>query len=287
MNTMDAASLRAKVEQEYDDKLKQQGGFCAHQFETDFGYSEAEMQAVPEDAAGSSFGCANPLALGAIEPGHVVVDLGSGAGMDVILAARRVGEQGKVIGVDMTGSMVAKARDNITAAGLEGIAEIRTGLIESLPVESNSVDWVISNCVVSLSPEKDKVFAEVYRVLKPGGKMLLTDLVMQPFPAWLRAVVALKSPGIAKALDRDRYLQTMRDAGLTRVELRGQLDYDEAMLRVLAEDELNIRKGFWSALVTFDLGQVGAHLMRLFIGPGARRVANTVSSIKVYAEKPL
>ena len=278
---------RESVRQEYEAKLSQSGGFCAHQLETEFGYDQEDQTAIPQDAIDSSFGCANPLAMGTLNEGDSVLDLGCGAGLDVILAARRVGANGKVIGVDMTGAMIEKARANVAAAGLDHIAEIRKGLIESLPVESSSVDWVISNCVVSLSPEKEQVFAEVHRVLKPGGKMLLTDLVMAPLPGWLRRLVALKSPAAAKALDRDRYLQTIAGSGLMNVGVRSQLDYDASMLRGLAQDELNIRMGLWQALLTLNRGQLTSHLLRPMVEPGIRLAANKVASIKVYAEKPV
>ena len=275
------------VKQEYEEKLAQTGGFCAHQFETEFGYDDADREAIPQDALDSSFGCANPLAMGILNAGDSVLDLGSGAGMDVILAAKRVGASGKVIGVDMTGSMIEKARHNITTAGVGHIAEIRKGVIESLPVESGSMDWVISNCVVSLSPDKEQVFSEVQRVLKPGGKMLLTDQVVAPLPGWLRQLVALKSPASAKALDRDRYLQTITGSGLINVNLRAQLDYDEAMLRSLVEAELNIKVGLVKALRTLNREQVLSHLLRPMVKPAIRIAANKVSSIKVYAEKPI
>jgi len=275
------------VKQEYEEKLAQAGGFCAHQFEAEFGYADEDREAIPKDALDSSFGCANPLAMGTLNVGDSVLDLGSGAGMDVILAAKRVGASGKVIGVDMTGSMIEKARHNITTAGVGHIAEIRKGVIESLPVESGSMDWVISNCVVSLSPDKEQVFSEVQRVLKPGGKMLLTDQVVAPLPGWLRRLVALKSPASAKALDRDRYLQTITGSGLINVNLRAQLDYDEVMLRSLVVSELNIQMGLVEALRTFNRGQIISHLLRPMVTPAIRVAANKVSSIKVYAEKPI
>ena len=286
MDSSYSNAQRDSVKQEYEDKLKQNGGFCAHQFETDFGYGEKELESVPQDAVDSSFGCANPLSMGAFKPGDRVVDLGCGAGMDVILAAQRVGVNGKVIGVDMTGDMVEKARRNIAATGVEDIAEVRKGVIESLPIESNSVDWVISNCVVSLSPDKEQVFAEVFRVLKPGGKMLLTDQVMQPLPGLLRALIALKSPAAAKALDRDRYLAVVIQSGLAEVTLRSELVYDAAMLRSLVLGELNIRRGFWSALLHLDGSQVLSHTLKPLLTPAVKYAANKVSSIKVYAEKP-
>lgn len=287
MEQVKSNKLRNSVSKEYTEKLNQKGGFCAHQLETEFGYGEDELQSLPQDAVDSSFGCANPLAMGTLNPGDTVVDLGSGAGIDVILAAQRVGEKGRVIGVDMTGAMIDKARRNIAEAGVGNIAEIRKGVIESLPVESNSVDWVISNCVVSLSPDKEQVFSEVFRVLKPGGKMLLSDLVVEPLPAWLRAVVALKSPASAKALDRERYLATVSASGLANVTLRAELVYDETMLYGLVMDELNIRSSFWHSVFAMNGSQILSHLLNPLVKPVVRYGANKISSIKVYAEKPL
>ena len=143
------------------------------------GYAEGEL---PEDVP--SFGCGNPLAFSQVRPGQVVLDLGSGAGFDLVLAARRVGEAGRVIGVDMTDAMIERARANARQSGHANI-EVRKGYIEALPVESGSVDWVISNCVVNLSPDKPAVFAEIARVLAAGGHMRISDMVAQGVPVWL------------------------------------------------------------------------------------------------------
>ncbi len=131
------------------------------------GYTADELAELPDDAVVNSFGCGNPVALAGLRKGDVVLDLGSGAGIDLLLAARLVGPEGRVIGVDMTDEMIARAEANIAAAGLANV-EVRKGIIEELPVEDASVDWVISNCVINLSPEKERVFAEIARVLRPG-----------------------------------------------------------------------------------------------------------------------
>ncbi|MCF7861872.1 arsenite methyltransferase [Candidatus Woesearchaeota archaeon] len=139
------------------------------------GYSEDEIKSVPEGNLG--LGCGNPTALGEIKEGITVLDLGSGAGFDCFLASKKTGEKGKVIGVDMTPEMIRKARENAEKQGYENV-EFRLGEIEKLPVEDDSVDIIISNCVINLSPEKQKVFKDSYRVLKYGGKMFISDIVL-------------------------------------------------------------------------------------------------------------
>ena len=146
------------------------------------GYDPQALAELPADAVSHAFGCGDPLALAEIRPGDTVVDLGSGAGIDLLMAARRVGPRGHVIGIDMTEAMIDKARRNIAESGLANV-EVRAGLIEDLPVETQSVDWVISNCVINLSPEKDRVFAEIFRVLKPGGRRLRPSVPARPFTA--------------------------------------------------------------------------------------------------------
>ena len=176
-------------------------GCCRHQKGTlvqQAGYSRNELDQLPEEAVVNSFGCGNPLAFSGVNTGDTVLDLGAGAGIDLILAAERVGPSGRVIGVDMTEEMLAKARQTITESGHTNI-ELRLGLIEEMPVESNSVDWVISNCVINLSPEKPRVFAEIHRVLKPGGRMIVSDIVAERLPPEVRS-----NPGCTTAALRVR-----------------------------------------------------------------------------------
>ena len=154
------------------------------------GYDEGVLKTLPPDAVVNSFGCGNPLALSEVQKGQTVIDLGSGAGMDLLIAAQKVGPGGKVIGVDMTEDMIVRARQNLAAAKAANV-EVRQGIIEQLPVDSESVDWVISNCVINLSPEKEKVFSEIFRVLKPGGCLSISDIVAQDLPAWMRENMAL------------------------------------------------------------------------------------------------
>jgi SAM-dependent methyltransferase len=182
---------------------------------------------VPEAELGLS--CGNPLAFGYINNGDVVLDLGSGAGKDVFLAAQKVGDAGRVIGVDMTPEMLALARKNAVkffeTTGLANV-EFREGHIEQLPLEDASVDVVISNCVINLSTDKPQVFREVHRVLRPGGRMIVSDIVLnRPLPQTAKNDADLYASCIAGALLREEYLQAIRDAGFENVELLGDCKY--------------------------------------------------------------
>jgi arsenite methyltransferase len=196
------------------------------------GYGAEEIGSLPAEASGSSFGCGNPLALAEVREGDVVLDLGSGAGLDLILAARKVGPAGRAIGVDMTEAMVARARENIARAGLSN-AEVRRGIIEALPVEAASVDRVISNCVINLSPEKEKAFAEIARVLRPGGRLLISDIVVEELPERLRGNEALHAACVGGAVSEREYIAGIASAGLEEVEVLDRLIYDESQLEAL------------------------------------------------------
>jgi SAM-dependent methyltransferase len=188
------------------------------------GYSAAELEAVP-DGANLGLGCGNPQAIAALRPGEVVVDLGSGAGFDCLLAARQVGATGQVIGVDMTHEMLKKARDNAARVGAarDGTAsvEFRLGEIEHLPVADNTADVIISNCVINLVPDKAQVFREAFRVLKPGGRLAVADVVnIVPLPAELAADKALLCGCVAGAASPAAIEDFLRTAGFVEVSIQ-------------------------------------------------------------------
>jgi len=208
------------------------------------GYSKEEMNQVPE-GANLGLGCGNPVALASIKVGQTVLDLGSGAGFDSFLAARAVGEQGRVIGVDMTPEMVAKARENAKKGGFRNV-EFRLGEIENLPVPDDSVDVILSNCVINLSPEKPKVFAEAFRVLKPGGKLTLSDVVLlRPLPPVLANSAAAYLGCVAGASLKSDYLDMLAAAGFTDVQVAGESTFylgeaaaDPVVQAIIAEASL-------------------------------------------------
>jgi ubiquinone/menaquinone biosynthesis C-methylase UbiE len=182
------------------------------------GYSPQELKSVPEDA-NLGLGCGNPAALAGLKKGETVLDLGSGAGIDCFLAAGKVGQAGRVIGVDMTPEMIDRARENARKNGY-GNVEFRLGEIENLPAADNSVDVIISNCVINLSTDKARVFREAYRVLKPGGRMMVSDLALRrPLPPAVRESVEAYVACIAGALIRNDYLKVIRKAGFESIEV--------------------------------------------------------------------
>ena len=182
------------------------------------GYSDEDLKNAPE-GANLGLGCGNPVALASLKEGEIVLDLGSGAGFDCFLAAGRVGQTGKVIGVDMTPDMLSKARDNAVKSGFTNV-EFRLGEIEHLPVPDSHVDVIISNCVINLSPEKDQVFREGFRVLKPGGRLMVSDIVLlRELPAAVRESVAAYVGCVAGAVLKDEYLEGMRSAGFENVQV--------------------------------------------------------------------
>ncbi len=201
------------------------------------GYTSDELSALPPDAVVDSFGCGNPLAFSEVKEGDVVLDLGSGAGIDLLIAGKKVGPTGRAIGIDMTDEMIRRANENVAAAGLQNV-EVRKGIIEDMPVDTASVDWVISNCVINLSPDKPAVFREIARVLKPGGRMIVSDIVMRDVPDWIRTSAALYSSCVAGAISEQDYVAGLESAGLSDVEVRERIVYDRSQLEGFIRSEL-------------------------------------------------
>jgi arsenite methyltransferase len=218
----ESGDIRTVVREKYGEiaEGKRSGCGCSSECCGDvmltLGYTEEQKAALPE-GADLGLGCGNPLAHAAVKPGETVLDLGSGAGVDCFLAAREAGPAGRVIGVDMTPSMLEKARANATKGGYANV-EFRLGEIEHLPVADASVDCIISNCVVNLSPDKPQVFREAHRALRPGGRMLLSDLVLtRPLSRELQQDVTLYVGCVAGAAMKDDYLDMVRRAGFVEV----------------------------------------------------------------------
>ena len=181
------------------------------------GYSDTDISTVPE-GSNLGLGCGNPIALASLKEGETVLDLGSGAGFDCFLAANKVGEKGKVIGVDMTPEMIEKARENAIKENY-GNVEFRLGEIDDLPVADNAVDIVISNCVINLAPDKSKVFKEAYRVLKPGGRMMVSDIVLiKDLPEKIIDSIDAYVGCVSGAIKMVDYLKAIKDTGFNKVE---------------------------------------------------------------------
>jgi len=190
-------------------------------------YSEAETQGIPVAALLASLGCANPIALAELNPGEIVLDLGSGGGIDVLLSAKRVGPTGKAYGLDMTDEMLALANRNKAEAGIDNV-EFLKGEIENIPLPDESVDVVISNCVINLSTDKDQVLREAFRVLKPGGRFAVADIVLtRPVPQAVREHMALWTGCVAGALEIEQYKIKLTRAGFADVDVEVVRTYSD------------------------------------------------------------
>jgi SAM-dependent methyltransferase len=201
------------------------------------GYSAQDLAATPE-GANLGLGCGNPQAIAALREGETVVDLGSGAGFDCLLAARQVGPKGRVIGVDMTPDMISRARQNAGKAGL-GNVEFRLGEIEHMPVADRAADVIISNCVINLSPDKSAVFREAFRVLRPGGRLAISDVVaLRPVPEEIRRDLALYTGCVAGAATIDEVTALLGDAGFVEVQVKVNRPATEAMAEMTPGSDL-------------------------------------------------
>ncbi len=244
-------------------------------------YSAAELAGLPESVTEMSLGCGNPIAIAELQAGEVVLDLGSGGGIDCFLAARQVGAEGRVIGLDMTPEMIKLARRNAKRMGVPNV-DFRYGEIEEIPLPDESVDVVISNCVINLSPDKDAVFGEVFRVLRPGGRLNVSDMVVEgELPQPIRDSLSAWASCVAGALEESDYLAKIRAAGFEDVqvlsrdtaEIDDAADWGDAQIIVAGPDGKVVE------------GEAAQELLAK-AGLSPQDLAHTVASIKVRAIKP-
>lgn len=231
------------------------------------GYSIEDLRSVPE-GSNLGLGCGNPVALASLREKDIVVDLGSGAGFDCFLASKKVGEGGKVIGIDMTSEMLEKARKNAREGGYRNV-EFRLGEIENLPVADESADVIISNCVINLSPDKKRVFEEAFRILKPGGRLMVSDIVLlSELPEAVKESIEAYVGCLAGAVMKNEYLGAISEAGFQDVKIAGETPYPvKDWAAAHPESELSRRIG--GEKLTVSIASIKVRALKP--GPGARR----------------
>lgn len=244
MKAADGARIKEAVKKRYGELVGEGSGCCCGPAEGtpakevlggklagSAGYADQDLAGLPGNALANAFGCGNPLGFAGVEEGQTVLDIGSGAGIDCFIAAKKVGRAGRVIGIDMTEEMLERARENARAGGYRNV-EFLQGEAESMPVPDASVDWVISNCVINLSPDKPAVFSEIARVLRPGGRFSISDIVTaKELPPEIATDLSAWAGCIAGAIPETAYLDGLRGAGLRDVEVVDRIVYDETTLK--------------------------------------------------------
>ncbi len=224
---MEDQEKKKAVRESYARVAKQNGSCCSStccgtakpkEISKKIGYSEEDLQAVPS-GSNLGLGCGNPIALASIKTEEIVLDLGSGAGFDCFLASNKVGPKGRIIGVDMTEEMVARARENASKGGYKNV-EFRLGEIEKLSIKDNTIDLIISNCVINLVPNKERAFKEAFRVLKPGGRLMVSDIVLlKKLPDFVKESIEAYVGCVSGAATKDRYLKAINSAGFKDVKV--------------------------------------------------------------------
>jgi len=221
--TQTPTPIHETVQKHYAERIKSNSSCCGSSSDccsSDSSLYPADLLAtLPEGESTVSYGCGDPITLASLEPGQTVLDLGSGAGLDCFFAAKKVGESGHVIGVDMTPEMIERARSSAKRLNIQNV-EFRQGYLEDLPVESNTIDIIISNCVINLAPDKSKVFAEAFRVLKPGGKLAVSDIVTDgPLPESIKKSLSAWAGCVAGAVEAKDYIFMMEAVGFTNISI--------------------------------------------------------------------
>ena len=224
MTTQSPTPIHEAVREHYAERIKSNASCCgsgsSECCSSEGSHYPADLLAtLPDGESTVSYGCGDPITLASLEPGQTVLDLGSGAGLDCFFAAKKVGETGLVIGVDMTPEMIERATSSARRLNIQNV-EFRQGFLEALPIESSTVDVIISNCVINLSPEKSKVFSEAFRVLKPGGKFAVSDIVTDgPLPAAIKQSLSAWAGCVAGAVEAGDYIAMMEAAGFTDISI--------------------------------------------------------------------